>query len=216
MMNIKNKLIVSIIDEPFETVIELAKKYKQIELRLSQLVLANEEVINIINAADLVVITDIAELEDGNIFHKINLNSVIEKIIIDCPIDKIKSKKLLKYIDNHDIKKIFSYHNISYTSDIFLSILEKNSIKINKNDIIKIAVEMESIAMVYELFSIFDKYLDYNLILIPLGKKFQRWRVKSLELGSKYMFCYIHNPVTDCQLHYMEYFFIHNNLLFVF
>ena len=64
---------------------------------------------------------------------------------------------------------------------------------------------MKNINEVCELFSIFDKHLDYNFILIPLGKEFQKWRIKSLELGSKYMFCYIHNPVTACQLHYEEY-----------
>ena len=205
MINIKDKLIISIVNEKYENIIELAHKYSKIELRLAQLSLTNQEIINIINASELVVITDIAELKDNNDFHKINLNNVIEKIIIDCPVDKIENKNLLKYINKPYVKKIFSYHNNAFSYSIFSYILEKIKTQFNKNDIIKIAVEVKNIDDICDLLDFLYQNFDYNLILVPLGKEFQQWRKKSLQLGSKYMFCYINNPACDCQLHYEEY-----------
>ena len=209
MTNNKNKLIVSIINESFEKIIHITSVYKKIELRLKQLSLTNEQIISIINISELVVITDITELDVTHNFHKINFNAKqIEKIIIDCPIEKIENKNIIKYINDTVIKKILSYHQWLHTEkieNIFPNLLEKIGTNINKYFIIKIAVLVENSDEEYTLFSIFNNYPDFNFILIPLGKKFQKARIKSLELGSKYMFCYVSNPVTDCQLHYEEY-----------
>ena len=212
MMNIKDKLIVSIINESFEKILEFANIYKKIELCLSKLNLTNEEIFQVIKCAELVVIKDITELDDTNNFHKISFNNEqLKKIFIDCPFEKIDNKNLIKYIKEPNIKKILSYHNWSKfkkNENIFSYLLEKLEIKISKYSIVKIAVLVENIDELNILFSLFAKYPNINFILIPLGKKFQKNRITSLELGSKYMFCYINNPVTDCQLHYDDYFCI--------
>jgi 3-dehydroquinate dehydratase len=209
MINIKDKLIVSIVNESFEKIIEFANVYKKIELRLNQLYLNNEQILKVIDSSDLVVITDIAELDSTNSFHKINFsNNQLEKIFIDCPVEKIENENLIKYIENPNLKKILSYHQWSHIENIeniFTYFLEKKEINISKYFIIKIAVLLENIDEINTLFSLFTKYPDVNFILIPLGKKNQKMRIKSIEFGSKYAFCYVNNPVTDCQLHYKDY-----------
>ena len=142
-------------------------------------------------------------------FHKICFDdSNFAKIYFDCPIEKIENNNLTKYIDNPKIKKILSYHQWTKNeniNNIFPHLLEKIGTNISKYDIIKIAVIIENIVEEEQLFSLYTKYPDYDFILIPLGKRFQKARIKSLKLGAKYMFCYINNPITDCQLHYNEY-----------
>jgi 3-dehydroquinate dehydratase len=207
MTSIKDKLIVSIANENYKEIIEIATEYKKIELRLNQLYLHNEQILDIIDSSELVVITDIADLDSMHKFYQISFNrQQLEKIIIDCPVEKIKN--LTKYIENTDVKKILSYHqwtNIEKIEYIFPNILEKIGTNISKYSIIKIVVLVENIGEWNKLFSIFTEYPNFDFILIPLGKKFQRVRIKSLELGSKYMFCYVNNPITNCQLHYREY-----------
>ena len=211
MLNPKDKLIISVANEPFNKIIELVKDYKKIELRLNQLSLTNEEILEVIDNSKLVVITDIAELNDVNNFHKINFRSdQLEKIFIDCPIDKIENEKLIQYIKKNTIKKILSYHQwapIKNTTDMYLHLMKKimDKTKIGKFSIIKIAVLIENSSELKILFSLFNEYPDSNFILIPLGEKFQKARIKSLELGSKYMFCYVNQPITSCQLHYEDY-----------
>ena len=209
MSNVKDKLIISVANEPYEKIMELAMAYRKIELRLTQLFLTNKQILKIIDSAELVVITGIAELDNSNDFHKINFNcNQSKKIIIDCPAEKINNKNLLKYIENPATKKILSYHqfsNIEKIENIFPSLLKKMNTDINKYDIIKIAVSVENTDDENELFFLFTKYPAFNFILIPLGEKYQKSRIKSLKLGSKYMFCYVNNPITACQLHYEEY-----------
>jgi len=209
MINIKDKLIVSIANENYKNIINFAKKYKKIELRLKELQLSNAAIINVINIAEIVVITGISELSAINSFHKICFgDNHFAKIYIDCPVGKIENNNLIKYITNPNIKKILSYHqcpNNEKIVNIFPYLLEKIGSNISKYDIIKIAVIVENIVEEEQLFSFFTKYSSYNFILIPLGKQFRMSRIKSLKLGSKYMFCYVNNPITNCQLHYNEY-----------
>ena len=73
-------------------------------------------------------------------------------------------------------------------------------------NLIKFAHHIETDHQLADLFSIYEIYshLKDKLIIIPLGEKYKQQRITSLHLGSKYMFCYVTDPVVPSQLSYEE------------
>ena len=203
------KKIVTLSETNYLRALEIAEEYKYIELRLAKLKLSILQIKQIINASEKTIITDF--LSSSNPFICNILTN--EKIIIDIPFDFLADNK-----NNFDIfsdcQILVSYHFWNNFTELLndnkiYSIIEKmieasNVLKINY---FKIAVMINNEEEEEKFFSLFEKYseLKGKLILIPLGKKFQQSRIKSLELGSPFMYCYVDTPATDCQLHFSNY-----------
>jgi len=202
------KKIVTLSATNFEKALKIANEYKFIELRLAKLNFSLQQIKQIIDVSEKIIITDF--FDSNNPFLCNILNS--KKIIIDIPFEFLLDEK-----NNFDTfsncQILISYHNWNNFSELYetkqiFSIIDKMITveKILKINYFKIAIIINNEQEEEQFFSLFEKYSEQKekLILIPLGKKFQQSRIKSLELGSPFMYCYVDIPATDCQLSYDE------------
>ena len=202
------KKIVTLSATNFEKALKIANEYKFIELRLAKLNFSLQQIKQIIDVSEKIIITDF--FDSNNPFLCNILNS--KKIIIDIPFEFLLDEK-----NNFDTfsncQILISYHNWNNFSELYetkqiFSIIDKMITveKILKINYFKIAIIINNEQEEEQFFSLFEKYSEQKekLILIPLGKKFQQSRIKSLELGSPFMYCYVDIPATDCQLSYAE------------
>ena len=203
-------LVVSIVESSFERALEIAKQYKFVELILDKLDFSALQIEQIIEVSEKTIITGL--LNSNNPF-LVNIMTN-ENVIVDIPFDSLlEQENILETFSN--VQLLLSYHYWNNFTELLNSKKIDSIIKkmiATSNDVkqisyFKIAVTINTEEEEKKFFSLFEQYagLKGKLILIPLGKKFQHSRTKSLTLGSPFMYCYVDKPATECQLHYNEY-----------
>jgi len=202
------KKVVTIINTEYLRALEIAKEYKYIELRLAKLKLSIQQIKQIIDASEETIITDFFA-SDNPFLCNILAN---KKVIVDIPFDILLDEKT-NFEAFSDCQILASYHYWNNFTELLNSnklystvekiIAASDNLKINY---IKIAALINNEQEEEDFFLLFDKYPDLKgkLVLIPLGIKFQYSRIKSLELGSPFMYCYVDKPATECQLSYEQ------------
>ena len=200
------KEIVTIVETNYFRSLEISKEYKNIELRLDKLDFTIKQIEQIIDVSDKTIISGILHSDNPFIFN-IMTNP---KVIVDIPFDFFVKNEKLDTFSNCDV--LISYHhsgNFATLFDTKIHSMIKKMLTVGdilKVSYFKIAVTINDTQEEEKFFSLFEKYSDLQgkLILIPLGKKFQLSRIKSLELGSPFMYCYVDKPATECQLSYEQ------------
>ena len=201
------KEIVTIVETNYLRTLEIAKEYKNIELRLDKLNFSAKQVEQIINASEKIIITNALQSNNPFIFNLITNQNVIVDIPFDFLFDGNNNLDVFA-----DCQVLVSYHYDGSFAKLFDTKIHSMIKKmLTVSDILevsylKIAVTINDTQEEEKFFSLFEKYpeLKEKLILVPLGKKFQYSRIKSLELGSPFMYCYVDKPATECQLSYEQ------------
>lgn len=183
----------------FQQAIAIAQRCRNIELRLAQLELSNEEIVQVIETADTTILTG---LTDKNIIPEY----LFSKIIIDFPFPQSvapnpKSRSILSF---HSYDKHIKIERIIPNIEKTLAACGNN---INKYTFIKIAILVNKKGKLKKLLKLLceHKYLHNNLIIVPLGEKFSIERYRSMFLGSKMMFFYADVPVAKGQRPYRKF-----------
>jgi 3-dehydroquinate dehydratase len=210
MNELKQKLIVTIANYSFDEIVEIVKNYKQIELRIDKLNLSSEQILTIIDLAELAVITDFSENLDTTFPEIKTTDKQSQNVIVSYSHHRSEFFEQYPFYRNSNVRKMLSFHSFDTQNDSITKLFDDLITKYfdDRFKYIKFAVYIETQEHLNELYDVRRKYreLSEKLILIPLGEKFKYERKKFLECGIPYMFCHLGRPVFSYQLHYSDYF----------
>jgi len=212
-MEINNILCVSINNGPYKEVIEIIKKYDFVELCIDKLNYNIYELVELISFTKKVIISCnniISTNPDRDRLFKLMEVVNCGANIFDIPISSVNFKaKFIELIDKIKIIKkqiIISYHQYEPLVNIQKIQDEINKMMLFKADFYKIAVKCNSINDTNILFSLYEKNKELNgkLIIIPMISKYPFARIRALELGAPFMYCYDNYPTAEGQMSYKE------------
>lgn len=219
-MSLQNKLCVSIAQGRKEQIIDKAKKYPFIEFCLEKLDCTVEELDFLRNYINRVIIScniktnTYTAAEKQTVLNRLLSYIECEPDIVDIPIclfdDKNQLNGLLDKINSKNKKILISYHKY----DCFGSINEFDAViskmKMYNPAYYKLAVKCKDVEEANIFLSLYKKYpeLKDKLILVPMIKEYPISRLRSLALGSAFMYCCDDVPVADGQMSYDKMFTI--------
>jgi 3-dehydroquinate dehydratase len=187
--------IVTIANVSSEVALDIAARYRYVELRLDLLSLTLPEIISIIKVADCTILTALQEVNIPPYLHP--------KIIVDIPIEQVGIFATLP-----NVRTQLSFHNWDKSIPI-ASMLDTLQTQCYANNIadglasftyIKLATPIDTEVELSELFSLFASEYLGRLVLVPLGESYSSARLRSMDLGSPYMFFYYDKAVVAGQL----------------